>query len=77
MGLVSGIVVYTCLWWVLLFMALPFGVEQETAVEKGHDTGAPKKHHLLMKFVITTILTSIGWFVIDYLICLRIIEFTY
>jgi predicted secreted protein len=76
MGLVSGIVVYTCLWWVLFFMALPFGVQQVTSVEQGHDPGAPKKPFLLIKFLITTVLAAIGWFAIDYLITIQAIKFS-
>jgi len=68
MGWVSGIVVFTCFWWVFFFMILPFGVEQDLHPEKGHDAGAPKKPYLYLKVAITTAITILAWFIADYVI---------
>lgn len=49
--------VFFVVWWLILFMALPIGVERENNVKKGNDPGAPKKHGLKKKFLYTTIIS--------------------
>ena len=68
MELVSGIVVYIVLWWVIIFTVLPFGTHREANPEVGHDHGAPVKTHLRLKLLVTTILATICWFIADYII---------
>ncbi len=80
MDIMSGIVVFFTLWWVVLFMALPFGVHSRGAhstvtPESGHDHGAPEKSYLKVKLLATTLVTIILWFGIDYLISIKIINF--
>ena len=68
MGLVTGLAIYFIIWWITLFMVLPFGIEREKSVEKGNDPGAPVRHRMLAKIVINTIFAFILWsivFVID------------
>ena len=36
----SGTLVYIVIWWLVLFMVLPFGVKRTENVEAGHDSGA-------------------------------------
>ena len=59
----SAIAVYFIVWWVCLFMVLPFGVknahETGEAVEDGNEAGAPVNPMLLKKILATTILASI------------------
>lgn len=55
--LVSYIVVSTCLWWVIFYMALPFGVKTIAPTKLGHDSGAPKDPKIGLKIIITTIIT--------------------
>lgn len=50
----SLIIVFIMVWWVVLFMLLPFGIEQDIEPEKGHDPGAPKKANILRKCLLTT-----------------------
>jgi predicted secreted protein len=62
MSLVSSIAIYFVLWWLCLFVVLPFGVkgQHETdAVEPGTDPGAPVRPMLLWKVLATTILAAI------------------
>ena len=33
----SGTLVYIVIWWLVLFMVLPFGVKRTENVEAGHD----------------------------------------
>ena len=64
----SYIVVFTCVWWVIFYMALPFGSKITTSPELGHDNGAPTNPHLKIKIIITTILAIILTVVIVYVI---------
>lgn len=68
MDLVSGIVVYICLWWISFFVLLPFGIEQEKHPELGNDLGAPKKTYLFVKTLLTTGIATVAWFFLNYLI---------
>ena len=75
MDVMSGIVVYFTTWWIVLLMALPFGTQRVHNPEYGHDHGAPKTPHLKYKLLATTLITTLLWFIIDYLIAIKIINF--
>jgi predicted secreted protein len=59
----SAIAIYFIIWWLVLFMILPFGVksahEAGVEVEEGHEAGAPVRHNLLFKVLATTVVASI------------------
>jgi len=63
MSLASGIAIYFIIWWVCLFMVLPFGVrnahEVGEAVEQGNEAGAPVNPLLLRKVLATTVLAAV------------------
>jgi predicted secreted protein len=62
MSLVSGIAVYFILWWLCLFVVLPFGVsgqEETDAVTPGTDPGAPRRPLLFRKVLATTLLAAV------------------
>lgn len=63
MSLASGIAVYFIVWWVCLFMVLPFGVrnahEAGETVEHGNEAGAPVQPMLFKKVIATTILSAV------------------
>lgn len=63
MSLASGIAVYFIVWWVCLFMVLPFGVknahEAGEAVEHGNEAGAPVRPMLMKKVIATTVLSAV------------------
>ena len=63
--LVSYIVVFTCVWWVIFYMVLPFSIKTISPSKFGYDSGAPKQPHLGIKVIITTIIAS---FVTIYLV---------
>lgn len=69
MTIFSGIVVFVCIWWLVLFMVLPFGVRQPKVVEEGHQAGAPENPKLVKKLLITTgitiVLCGLFWFIHD------------
>lgn len=64
----SAIAVYFIVWWVCLFMVLPFGVknahEAGEAVQEGHEAGAPVNPMLWRKVIASTLLASIVFAVI-------------
>ncbi|MFM8748181.1 MAG: DUF1467 family protein [Aestuariivirga sp.] len=60
MSWASGIAIYFIVWWVCLFIVLPFGVknaaEAGEAVEPGNEQGAPVAPMLWRKIIATTLL---------------------
>jgi len=54
---------YFVVWWITLFMVLPFGVknasEAGTDVAEGHDAGAPVATRWLIKILINTVLAAV------------------
>ncbi len=58
MSLFGALVVFTMAWWVLFFMALPFGAKAPTNPEPGHAAGAPERPRLLVKALVTTVLAA-------------------
>lgn len=59
MSWVSGIVVYVIIWWLTLFMVLPFGVKQPDELKEGHMSGAPESPKLWKKALITTLIAGV------------------
>jgi predicted secreted protein len=63
MSLGSGLAIYFIIWWVTLFVVLPFGVrnahEAGEPVGDGHDAGAPVRPMLLRKAAITTVVSAL------------------
>ena len=72
MGITGSIIVYVLIWWIVFFSLLPVGIQsnKETFKEKieGVDPGAPKNPKIALKFLITTLITSIIFVVIYYLV---------
>ena len=72
MGFTGSIIVYASIWWIVFFSILPIGIQSNKEVYKdkikGSDPGAPKNPKIAKKFLITTIVTSILFIVIYYLI---------
>ena len=69
MGWVTGLAVYAVIWWLVVFMVLPWGnrsLDSED-VAKGHASSAPRKPRLLLKVAVTTAIATVVW-VIFYLV---------
>src|SRR3546814_13491708 len=64
----SGIVVYVITWWIVLFTVLPWGVSPPEEAEPGHETGAPARPRLLLKFGVTTAIATVLWLLIYVLV---------
>ena len=63
MNWVTGLAVYAVLWWLVIFMVLPWGNRQIDAgdVAQGQAHGAPQKPRLLIKMAVTTVIAGILW----------------
>ena len=59
MNAVSAVVVFLVIWWLVLFMVLPFGVRRNEAPEEGHDHGAPVQPMLWRKAAATTAISAV------------------
>ncbi len=63
MSLTGSLVVFIIIWWIVFFSLLPIGIKSNT--EKfndnltGNDPGAPKNPNIGKKFVYTTVITSV------------------
>ena len=72
MGITGSIIVYVLIWWMIFFSVLPVGIQSNKAKFKegldGIDPGAPNNPKIGKKFLITTIITSIIFIVIYYLV---------
>ena len=72
MSLTGLAIIYIIIWWIIFFSVLPIGIQsnKEKFQEKieGVDPGAPKNPEIVKKFLITTIITSIIFIVIYYLV---------
>jgi predicted secreted protein len=61
MSLTEIVVVYIIIWWLVLFMVLPFGitrVDPDTLLP-GQDPGSPAKGRMVLKLVITSGVTAV------------------
>ena len=69
MSLPLGFAVYVVIWWLTLFIVLPWGISRVNPDDllPGEDPGAPAKPQLLEKFIITTGV-SLVFFVIFYFV---------
>jgi predicted secreted protein len=61
MRLLPSIAIFFVIWWICLFVVLPFGVKSQhetDAVEPGTEAGAPLRPQLLIKALATTVLAA-------------------
>jgi predicted secreted protein len=70
----TALIAFTIIWWLVLFMVLPFGVrtaaDERIEVEPGHASSAPILPHIGRKFLITTgialAVMGVYWAVVTY-----------
>ncbi|MBK8907215.1 MAG: DUF1467 family protein [Rhodospirillales bacterium] len=77
MGLYAGLTVYVVIWWMVLFMVLPWGIQPIDAadVEKGHASGAPRRPRIVLKVLITTVTAAAVWMLVWGIIRMDLISF--
>lgn len=74
MSFFTGFAVYFIIWWVTLFLVLPYGVRSQAEADSvipGTDPGAPVNAHLPMKLLVNTVLAGIVygiWFYISHVL---------
>jgi predicted secreted protein len=62
MSLVSALAIYFVIWWICLFVVLPFGVRSQVEAEdvtSGTERGAPHQPFLVRKAIATTLLSAL------------------
>ena len=72
MGITGSIIVFVIIWWIIFFSVLPIGIQSNKEIYKekigGNDPGAPKNPRIVQKFLLTTLITSLIFAVIYYLV---------
>ena len=62
MNIASAIAIYFIIWWLVLFLVLPFGIrnahETGEVVKEGNEPGAPTNPRIIQKVLFTTILAT-------------------
>ena len=78
MGVTGSIIVYVMIWWIIFFSVLPIGISSNKEVFKdkigGVDPGAPKNPKIGKKFLLTTLITTIIFSVIYYLVSIDLLN---
>ena len=78
MGITGSIIVYVLIWWIIFFSLLPTGIQSNKEVFKekigGMDPGAPKNPKIGKKFLLTTLITTIIFSVIYYLVSIDLLN---
>ncbi len=75
MSVFTGILVFTLIWWVVLFTVLPWGLRVPDEQEPGHASSAPTNPNLVKKFIITTVIATLLFGVAYFLIESDLISF--
>ena len=75
MGWLTLTAIYIIVWWVVLFVVLPLGMNQgsQARPEDGGDWGAPQRPNLRRKFITTTWVSAVVWAVLILAIQFQII----
>ena len=72
MSTTGSLIVYISIWWIIFFIVLPIGIKSQNIDFKdklhGNDRGAPQNPKIRKKFLITTLVTSVIFLVIYYLV---------
>tara|TARA_B100000575_G_C23064498_1_gene612881 strand:- start:494 stop:748 length:255 start_codon:yes stop_codon:yes gene_type:complete len=72
MSITGSIVVYVIIWWIVFFSVLPVGIKHDDKQFsnnlEGIDPGAPKNPNILKKFLYTTLITTVIFIGIYYIV---------
>ena len=76
MTIFTTVLTFMIVWWLILFMVLPFGAAPPDEVVPGTTKSAPARPRLLIKFLVTTVLAiavtyAVQWVLASGLIDLR------
>jgi len=61
MTLIEALVVYVIIWWLVLFMVLPWGINRvdPDSLLPGQDPGSPAKGRMILKLFVTSGISAI------------------
>jgi predicted secreted protein len=72
----TGVVVYLCIWWVVIFCTLPLWIERDDSENPEEiGPGAPKDPKIKKKFILTSIISAIIFLMVYILIDIEIVNF--
>jgi predicted secreted protein len=74
MTAVGAVVTFVVTWWLIFFMALPFGAQPEEHPQPGNVESAPARPRLLLKALVTTLLAALATWAIGWLIGSGLVE---
>ena len=75
MNLLENAVVFIVVWWLVLFMTLPFGASPPDEVERGMADSAPARPRLGIKILVTTVIAVILTLVANWIAASGLITF--
>lgn len=75
MNWVSGVAVFICIWWIVIFAVLPWGVKPIDTNSEGLDPGAPQNPRLALKALVTTGIASVIWLAFYFIATSDLISF--
>jgi predicted secreted protein len=74
---ITGLLVYAVIWWVTIFMVLPWGnapIGGED-ISKGQAPSAPARPRLLLKMGINTLVAGVVWLIVFFIMKNGLISF--
>ncbi len=73
----TGLATYAIIWWLVMFMVLPWGVRRidPDDLGAGDDHGAPEKPRILLKAAITTVAAAVIFGLVYLVIVSGVISF--
>lgn len=77
MDWISGVAVYIIIWWVVIFMVLPWGVRtlDDGDIAKGHAPSAPQRPRIFAKLAVTSVVSAAVWGIVYAIIESGVISF--
>lgn len=71
----TGVLVFVIIWWIVFFMALPWGAHPPEEPEDGHAESAPRNPMLWRKALATTAIAAVVFAAVYYVIDVGLIDF--
>ena len=71
----TGTLVFVCIWWLVLFCVLPWGVRAPAEPRPGHAPSAPERPLIARKMLITTAIAAVLFAAVYVIIDQNLISF--
>lgn len=77
MSWTTGVAIYLVIWWIVIFLVLPWGVRTVGGedVRRGHASSAPVRPRILAKMAVTSVIAAGVWGIVYAAIALDWISF--